>query len=55
MTELCEDNSIVVMNNEPLAKGIRNKHPVLLGLANELEIPVEQVCAIFMRIVLQLS
>jgi diketogulonate reductase-like aldo/keto reductase len=43
IVELCEDNSIIVINNEPLAKGIRNSSSLLNTIANDEEIPVEQV------------
>lgn len=43
IVEICEDNSIVVLNYEPLAKGIRRTHPTLTQLASRLEIPVEQL------------
>jgi diketogulonate reductase-like aldo/keto reductase len=43
IVEMCEDNSIIVINNEPLAKGIRNDHSLLNTIADDLEIPVEQV------------
>ena len=35
MTEFCSDSSIVVMNNEPVAKGMRVDHPQLVKLAEE--------------------
>jgi diketogulonate reductase-like aldo/keto reductase len=38
MVEFCGDSSIVVLNNAPLAKGLRNNHPRLVTLAEELGI-----------------
>lgn len=35
--EFCLDNSIVVLSNEPLAKGIKRKHPELLSIAEDLD------------------
>lgn len=42
LTEFCSDSSMVVLDNEPLSKGIRAKHPALLELSAELGgLPVE--------------
>ena len=40
---LTSGNSIAIMTNEPVCKGLRSKHKDLLMLSEKLEIPVEQV------------
>lgn len=41
--DYCETGQIVIINSEPICKGIRDRHPVLLKLARELNITTEQV------------
>jgi diketogulonate reductase-like aldo/keto reductase len=43
IVEFCSDNSIVILCNEPLAKNIKIKHPVIIAIAEELEITPELV------------
>ena len=50
IAEFCSDNAIVVLCNEPLAKGIKLKHPVIQSIAEDLNITPEQVCINIMYI-----
>jgi len=43
IVEFCADNGIVVLSNEPLAKGIQLSHPVIQSIAEKLNISSEMV------------
>eukprot|EP01041_Mallomonas_annulata_P002311 gene2311-4503_t len=43
LVDYCADNSIVVLCNEPLAKGIKSKNPDLLAVAEALELSTEEL------------
>lgn len=43
LTEFCNDSSMVVLDNEPLSKGIRSQHPPLVQLADQLSLPADIV------------
>jgi len=43
MVEFCSDSSMIVLNNEPLNKGLRNQNSVLMQCAQELGISVTRL------------
>lgn len=43
LVDVCGDNSILILDNEPLAKNVRSKHPILVEISRELSVNVEQV------------
>ena len=43
VVEYCNAGGIVIINNEPLCKGSRNRHPKILEISERLSITSEQV------------
>ena len=43
LIDFCQGGQIVVVTNEPLAKGLRNNNSTLKAIANELETSVQKV------------
>lgn len=41
--DYCSTGQIVIINSEPICKGIRDRHPLLLDIAQRLNISTEQV------------
>jgi diketogulonate reductase-like aldo/keto reductase len=42
--DYCAAGQIVVINNEPICKGIKDRHPYLIEIAHRLQLSSEQVC-----------
>ncbi len=44
IVDYCNAGSIVIINNEPICKGSKNRNAALLEVSENMQISVEEVC-----------
>eukprot|EP00607_Mallomonas_marina_P008152 CAMPEP_0182425146 /NCGR_PEP_ID=MMETSP1167-20130531/11501_1 /TAXON_ID=2988 /ORGANISM="Mallomonas Sp, Strain CCMP3275" /LENGTH=288 /DNA_ID=CAMNT_0024605567 /DNA_START=67 /DNA_END=933 /DNA_ORIENTATION=+ len=43
LIDVCNDNGILILNSDPIAKGIKSKHPELMSIAASLNLSTDEI------------